>query len=426
MVFDIATLHGLAADIGAPIPNGDPDALFALADHIEASAQAWDGHADELAQLKAQLRSVLAGDTAEAHDQQLAKLLDGPDSLQGDSEAVRAGVAALRNYAADLEDNQSTSLLLVGWLLATTIRGIASAAVTGGESLVEVALARVRTAAAINALKEALWRRIATVLTELLANTCRGVLFGGAEQLALQSVQIARGERTSLNGQLITETGLSFAKFGGPAEAVERGLLWGVAGVVNDSKAASVAAWATSKVLSGIGGNTFATAIAGDPITLETLRTGALMGVVGAAGDVRGTGGNGGKGAPAVDTKPNGNGFTSPAETTHDAGPQAHTAPAPAPTAEPAKAAGEHSAGTPAAASPAAADPGARPVEATATRPPATADAGHMPVAHPAAGVEPPPATHASASSHLQEGTVDISTGSQTAHTGPPTATASP
>ena len=27
MVFDIATLDGLAADIGAPVPNGDPAAL---------------------------------------------------------------------------------------------------------------------------------------------------------------------------------------------------------------------------------------------------------------------------------------------------------------------------------------------------------------------------------------------------------------
>ena len=59
MVFDIATLDGLAADIGAPVPNGDPDAIFALADQLEASAQAWDGHAEELARLRAQLRSLV-------------------------------------------------------------------------------------------------------------------------------------------------------------------------------------------------------------------------------------------------------------------------------------------------------------------------------------------------------------------------------
>ena len=46
MGFDIATLRGLAADIGAPIPNGDPDATFALANQIEANADAWDGAMD--------------------------------------------------------------------------------------------------------------------------------------------------------------------------------------------------------------------------------------------------------------------------------------------------------------------------------------------------------------------------------------------
>src|SRR5690348_4145926 len=100
MGFDITTLDGLAADIGAPVPNGDPEALFALADQIEASAQAWEHHADGLARLRSQLRSVLAGDTGAGLDQHLAGLVGGPDSLAGDTQAVRAGVAALRNYAA--------------------------------------------------------------------------------------------------------------------------------------------------------------------------------------------------------------------------------------------------------------------------------------------------------------------------------------
>src|SRR6185437_13532634 len=441
MGFDIATLRGLAADICAPIPNGDPDATFALANQIEAKADAWDGNADEMAQLKAQLRSALAGDTAEAHDQHLAKLLNGPDSLSGDSAAVRAGVAALRNYAADLQDNQWTSLLLAAWLLATMIWGAASVIATGGESLVEVAVARVRTAVAINAAKEVLWRRIATILAEMLVNASKGMLLGCAEQLVVQGTQVAMGERTALNGQLIAETGLSFAEWGAGTAAVEHGV-YGLVGDAERSRAASLAIWAGSKVLSGEVPNAVATVASGGPITPQTLEVGAIMGGAGMLGDARGMRKSGVDTTPtendkavpanAIDThstlvfKKDADGtWHFPGEATNDGDPQAHTASAPASTTEPAAAAGEHNAGAPARALPAAADP-ARPVEAAATKPPAAADAGHLPAAPVAAGLDAPPAGHALVGSHSPEGTLDLSTDSPAAPTGAPTATASP
>jgi hypothetical protein len=410
MGFDIDALRGLAADIGAPVPNGDPDALFAYADQMEALANKWEGNAEELARLRSRLLSVLEGDTGGKLDEHLAALLSGPDSLQGDAAAVRAGVAALRNYAADLQDMQWTALLLAAWLLATIIWGAASIIATGGESLFEVAVARVRTAAAINALKEVLWQRIANLLMELLVNAGRAVLLGGAEQVLVQGVQVAMGERTSLNGQLIAKTGLSFAEFGVGAEAVEHGVYALVGDAAEGSRAASVAAWLGSKVLSGVGANTVATVASGGPITPGTLEVGAVMGGAGMLGDARGMGESGVDTIPtndnavaanAIDThptlrfeeQPDGT-FAWPGETTNDAGPQAHTASAPAPTTEPATAAGEHNAGAPAHALPAAADP-ARPVEATATMPPAAADAGHVPATPVAAGLDPLSATHA-------------------------------
>lgn len=439
MVFDIATLDRVAADLGTPVPNGDPDKIFALADQIEASAQKWDGNADELARLRLRLRSALAGDTAEAHDQQLAKLLNGPDSLSGDSEAVRAGVAALRNYAADLQDNQWTSRLLAAWLLATMIWGAVSVIATGGQSLVEVAIARVRTAVALNALKEVLWQRIAGILTDLLVNAGKGMLLGGAEQLVVQGTQVAMGERTSLNGQLIAGTGLSFAEFGAGAEAAEHSVLGLVSDAANDSRAGSVAAWATSKVVSGMAGNTVATAAAGGPITPETLWMGAALGGAGALADVRGKGSSvpepteTAAPANAIDTHPtlrfekqSDGSFAWPGETTNDAGPHARTASAPAPTTEPAMAAGELRAGALSHALPAAGDPGDGAAEATATRPPAAADAGHLPGTSVTAGLDPLPAAHASVAAHRPEGTLDYSLTSPAAHSGPLPATASP
>ena len=67
------------------------------------------------------------------------------------------------------------------------IWGAASIIATGGESLVEVAIAQVRTAAAINALKEVLWQRIANLLMELLVNAGRAVLLGGAERWSFRA-----------------------------------------------------------------------------------------------------------------------------------------------------------------------------------------------------------------------------------------------
>jgi hypothetical protein len=94
MFFDIATLDAVAAGIGAPVPNGDPGAIFALADQLEASERLWGKHAEELARWRSRLRSFFVGDTVEALDKNLAELLNGPDSLWNDAAALRAGVKA--------------------------------------------------------------------------------------------------------------------------------------------------------------------------------------------------------------------------------------------------------------------------------------------------------------------------------------------
>jgi transcriptional regulator with XRE-family HTH domain/DNA-directed RNA polymerase specialized sigma24 family protein len=431
MVFDIGTLDALAADIGAPVPNGDPSAIFAFADQLEASARTWDDNADALARLRSRLRSVLVGETGDASDKNLAGLLNGRDSLQNDSEALRAGVKALRNYAADLQDNQWTSRMLAAWLLATMIRGAASVIATGGESLFQVALAWVQTAAAITALKEMLWERIAGILMELMINAGRGVLLGGAQQLVMQGIEVAMGNRHGINTELVAGTGLSFAEFGVGAEAVEHGLYGLVSDAVKDSRTGSLAAWAASKVLSGMGGNTVATLAGGGSITPETLWTGAAMGAAGALGDARGKGASVPQYEPtatavpanAVGTHPTvsfekgADGvFHWPGETANGTEPQAHTFSSTA-TTEPPVAAGEP--GTASHALPGAADPGGRSVEGTTTTPPARADAVHLSAAGLSARVDPPPAAHASVGSNLPEGALDSSISSPAAAPAP-------
>ena len=432
--------------VGSHWPAGSESAWWRTAGYLHGHAAALEAQIPDLTKVRSKTQAVLVGETAQAFDEQFAQLFAGNTSVDKVVEALRSLGDAAESLGSEIQYTKLSIYSMLVIAAGSIVFALANSEWTLGASLAQIPVIRWLTENAMTRLVTMVLGRIEAELAARLGSMLVARLMvegavsagiGAAQEGGIEGLQVAEGHRDGIDVGKVLHSAFSMGLAGmaGGWAGHEVGGLLGTEG----STAMRALKGAVTGLASGEAANVAGTLAGGGNVGADTLLGGAIGVVHGGLGGAFGEHGvsvpeptENAVPANAIDThptlrferQPDGT-FAWPGETTNDGGPQAHTA-SPTTTTEPPAANSELGAGAPSHALPAAGDPGARSVEATTTTPAAAADAGHLPATSVTAGLDAPPAAHASVSAHLPEGTLDPSLTSPAAHTGPLPATASP
>ena len=308
------------------------------------------------------LTAALVGDTAGTVDAQFSELVDG---LQNSVEALGKSADLLDATGSALQDAKISMLTTLGIAAATIAWALATADFSLGGSLAEIPIVEVF---AENALREAwslLVDRVETALAEAIARTVgerslaevstKALVWGLTKQLvikdALTAVSIGMIPQLAAQGFLVLEgypeSAGTFGKQLAQAawSMAVMGVIGGVTGhlvgpvfggVLGTQGTAGLLGRALTGVSSATAANVAGTLAGGGQVGLGTF-TGGLLGLAHGAGGEHGAVPEGTNGVePPASAASNAGGSA------NDGAPQAHSAAAPAPSAQMATAAGDH------------------------------------------------------------------------------------
>jgi glycerophosphoryl diester phosphodiesterase len=286
-----AELQWVSYLAGGAWPQGSESRMFRIMEHCAAAANDLQDLIPDLNAVRNETLSVLSGETAEAADQQFAKLFDGDYTV----EKLAKGVSALGGGAQDLGSQIQYSKLsiIVGLALAAAEIAycLANAAPTAGVSTAAIPGIEAATTAGIRGIIGRTLLRIDMKLTEMLGDTMikqlafhapieamQELAQGLAQEVIVQGIQVAAGTG-HWQPQLFVQNGVASFVGGaaGGATSVPVGRWLGAA----NSKLGRAAKGMTTNFTAGISGNIAGTAVVGgefDPLAMIASSAGSSIG----------------------------------------------------------------------------------------------------------------------------------------------------
>jgi len=279
---------------GTEWPQGDETGMFRIRDAWHASADDLVDLIPDLNRVRAQVLSVLTGETAKAADEQFALLFDGEYSIGMLEEAMSALGDLAGQGGTEIEYTKLQIIATLAVAAAELQFALASAVGTGGKSLTAIPVIETVAAAAIRQLVVMLMRRIASAVAGALAKTAVKRLAGrGAHELALglaieagiQGHQVNAGHRERLVAGMLRDVAIISA-LGGAVQRLTSTVLTDAFGR-SRNLALAAAKGAAANGVATPAGTVVGTVAVGAPLDpMSLLASGSHSGVKGAVRSV--------------------------------------------------------------------------------------------------------------------------------------------
>ena len=228
-----ADLEWVSYLAGSRWPPGSESAWWRTAGYVRAAAGELEALVPELERVRLQTQAVLKGQTGHAADRQFAELFSGDASVDRVVEALRSLGDAAEGLGREV---QYTKLQIVSMLViaaGSIIWALANSEWTFGASLAEIPLIRWLLDNAMTRLVAMVLARIEAELAARLGSTLvarlivEGIVsagIGAAQEGAIETVQVAEGQRDGVDVLAVLHSAVSMAAAAGAGGLVGHGL----------------------------------------------------------------------------------------------------------------------------------------------------------------------------------------------------------
>lgn len=269
-------------------PEGDETALRRVGAAWDRAAEDVDAALRDADAAVAEALSSMDGEAADAVREFWAQYADGDQAaLRALEERSRELGDQCRNCALQIEYAKLSILIALGIFLAELLAMLASAFVTAGASTAGIVPAQIATRATIQTIVRKLIQSLAQRLGRSLVGTVvRSVVTEVATSvgtdLAVQAIQIARGDRKGVDGKLVGDAALSGAISGATGALVGAGgdkLL----GSATEGLARNAAREAAEEAVTGVASTVAEAVVTGEGVKFDDLLQSAASGGLGGA-----------------------------------------------------------------------------------------------------------------------------------------------
>ncbi|GAA2663777.1 MULTISPECIES: hypothetical protein [Actinosynnema] len=267
-------------------PEGDETALRRLGTAWDRAAEDVDAVLRDADAAVAEALSNMDGESADAVRRFWAQYADGDQAaLKALEEQSRGLGAECRNCALQIEYAKLSILIALGIFLAELLAMLASAVFTAGASTAGIVPAQIATRVTIQTIVRQLVQSLVQRLgRSLVGAVVRSVVTEVATSvgtdLAVQAIQIAKGDRQGIDGKLVGDAALSGAISGGTGALIGAGgdklLGNGLEGLAKNALKD-----AAEEAVTGVASTVVEAAVTGEDLKFDDLLQSAVGGGVG-------------------------------------------------------------------------------------------------------------------------------------------------
>jgi hypothetical protein len=206
-----------------PGPPASETGCWRDAGYLHAAASQLEALIPELGRVRAQTQAVLSGQTAQATDEQFAKLFDGQYSVDKLVDALNASGDLAENIGTEIQYAKLSIITTLGIAAASIIFALANSEWTLGGSLAEIPIAELLAENSIREVVSMMIDRIEAALASALTKTMvqrllvEGVVsagIGAGQELAIEGFQVAEGHRNGIDVGQVLNSALSMGVAG--------------------------------------------------------------------------------------------------------------------------------------------------------------------------------------------------------------------
>ncbi|MBO0884837.1 MAG: hypothetical protein J2P17_31800, partial [Mycobacterium sp.] len=301
-------LQWVAFLAGSQWPLGSESGMWRIAEHLRSHSGDLAELIPDLQRVRSEVPAVLWGETAQAVDRQFAMLFDGDYSAEKLVDALRSIADLAENLGTEIQYTKLQIITTLAIAAGTIIWALANSQWTGGSSLAWIPFIERLTqnsvvklvSAALGRVEAALASKLgSTMVPRLLAEGAVSAMIGAGQELGIEGVQAAEGQRDGLDigKALHAAFSMGVASVAGGLVGSGVGELLGQEGNTAARAVKGVVTGLSSGAAAGVAG----TVADGGDVTPETLAQAFLGGAIGFVhGGVQPGGGHGSTSGPGA------------------------------------------------------------------------------------------------------------------------------